>query len=108
VNGDQFQFTKFASFLLNNEYTAHYASLILYLVIVVLSIIVYKLGFARKLPPLKALVIYVFLLFGDIILTFFAYQQPIVGVLVVSAVFLSIYKIRLKMSQKKDNINKQA
>ena len=108
MNGEQFHFTKYAQFLLNNEYTAHYASLILYVTIVVLSFIVYKLGFARKLPPLKALVIYMFLMVGDIILTFLAYQQPIVGVLIIATIVLCIYKIRLMQTKKKDNVNKEA
>jgi len=108
VNGDQYHFSGYSEFLLNNPYTAHYASLILYLTIVVLSIIVYKLGFARKLPILKSAVIYLFLLIGCIVLTFFAYQMPIVGALFVSAVVLVIYKIRLKHSKKKTNINKEA
>ncbi|MGV3488865.1 MAG: YlaH-like family protein [Tuberibacillus sp.] len=94
---------------MNNPYTAHYASLILFLTIVVLSIIVYKLGFARKLPILKSVVIYVFMLIGCVILTFLAYQLPIVGALFVSAVVLVIYKIRLHQSKKNRNsINKEA
>lgn len=108
MNGEQFHFSKFPQFLLDHAYTADHVIPILYVTIVVLSIIVYKLGFARKLPPLKALVIYVFLLIGCIILTILALQLPIVGALFIAAVVLCVYKIRLKQSKKKDNINKQA
>lgn len=90
--------------------TSDHAIPILYFTIVVLSIIVYKLGFAKKLPLLKALIIYVFLLIGCIILTVLALQLPIVGALFVSAIVLTIYKIRLWWSKKKkqNEISKEA
>jgi hypothetical protein len=67
----------------------------LYLTIVVLSIIVYKLGFAKELPILKSMIIYLFLILGCTILTFFAAFLPIAEGLVVAALVLIIYKIRL-------------
>lgn len=108
MSGNQFHFTKYTEFLLNHAYTADHVLPILYVTIAILSIIVYKLGFARKLPLLKAMIIYIFLLFGDIILTILALQLPIVGALFFSAIVLVIYKIRLMQIKKKDNVNKEA
>jgi len=75
----------------------------LYLTIVVLCIIVFKLGFAKKLPILKSLVVYLFLIFGCTILTFFAVFLPITEGLVVAALILIIYKVRrLNYSKKQE------
>ncbi|WP_245566459.1 YlaH-like family protein [Tuberibacillus calidus] len=110
MNSDQIHFSGFPEFLVNHPLTSDHAIPILYFTIVVLSIIVYKLGFAKKLPLLKALIIYVFLLIGCIILTVLALQLPIVGALFVSAIVLTIYKIRLWWSKKKkqNEISKEA
>lgn len=74
----------------------------LYLTILVLSIIVYKLGFAKKLPILKSAIIYTFLILGCTLLTFLAIFLPVAEGLVVAALILSIYKIRLHQSKKKE------
>ncbi|WP_251549004.1 YlaH-like family protein [Neobacillus muris] len=73
---------------------------LLYLTIVALSIIVYKLGFAKKLPLLKSLIIYFFLCLGCTILTFFGIFLPVAEGLVVAAFILIIYKVRLHQSKK--------
>ena len=48
----------------------------LYVTVLILSVIVYKLGFARELTLLKNIVIYISLAFGCTILTFFAAFSP--------------------------------
>lgn len=68
---------------------------LLYLTILILSIVVYKLGFAQKLPILKSLIIYIFLIFGCTFLTFLGIFLPIAEGLVVAVLILVIYKIRL-------------
>ncbi|MCM3594465.1 MULTISPECIES: YlaH-like family protein [Bacillaceae] len=73
---------------------------ILYLVILGLSIVVFKLGFAKKLPLLKAIVIYLFLMFGCTVLTFLGAFLPVAEGLIVAALILIIYKIRLHQSKK--------
>ncbi|QED47392.1 YlaH-like family protein [Cytobacillus dafuensis] len=75
---------------------------LLYLTIVVLCIIVFKLGFAPKLPIGKSIIIYLFLLLGCTILTFFAVFLPITEGLVVAALILVVYKIRLHQSKKQE------
>ncbi|MDQ0155865.1 YlaH-like family protein [Robertmurraya andreesenii] len=73
---------------------------LLYITVVILSIIVFKLGFARKLSLLKNIVIYSFLIFGCTILSLFAVGLPIIEGLMVAALILIIYKIRLKQERK--------
>lgn len=73
---------------------------LLYLIILVLSIIVFKLGFARKLPPLKSAVIYIFLAVGCIPLTFFGIAYPVAEGLCIAALILIVYKVRLHQSKK--------
>ncbi|WP_338451915.1 YlaH-like family protein [Niallia oryzisoli] len=69
---------------------------LLYITILLLSIIVFKLGFAQKLPLLKSVIIYLFLIFGCTFLTFLAIFLPVAEGLVVAALILIIYKIRLR------------
>ncbi|MDN3014903.1 YlaH-like family protein [Paenibacillus sp. BSR1-1] len=73
---------------------------LLYLTIVALSIVVYKLGFAKKLPIGKSIIIYIFLFVGCTLLTFLGIFLPVAEGLVVAALILIIYKIRLHQSKK--------
>ncbi|MED4015486.1 YlaH-like family protein [Sutcliffiella cohnii] len=73
---------------------------LLFITIFLLSVLVYKLGFALKLPILKSAIIYLFLFFGSTVLTFLAIQLPVAEGLVVAALILIIYKIRLHNSKK--------
>jgi vacuolar-type H+-ATPase subunit I/STV1 len=73
---------------------------LLYITTIVLSIIVYKLGFAKKLRIAQSILIYIFLILGCTILTFFGVFLPVAEGLVVAALILIIYKIRLRNSKK--------
>ncbi len=73
----------------------------LYLVIFVLSAIVYKLGFAKNLKLSQNLIIYTFLLIGCIMLTFLAFFLPVVEGLIIAAMILILYKIRLYNEKKR-------
>lgn len=77
----------------------------LYGTIILLCIVVYKLGFAKKLPPLKSFIIYLFLILGCTILTFLGVFLPVAEGLVVAAVILIIYKIRLKQQKKHEEVD---
>mgnify|MGYP005828194035 CR=1 FL=1 len=68
----------------------------LYLTILLLSVIVYKLGFAKKLPLGKSILIYLFLGLGCTFLSFLGIFLPIAEGLVVAALILIIYKLRLR------------
>lgn len=74
--------------------------LLQYILIVILTVMVYRLGFAKKLPLLKNIVIYVCLLIGCLIMLFFSYALPIAEGLSVAAIILILYKIRLRQSKK--------
>lgn len=74
----------------------------LYLTIIALSIVVFKLGFAQKLPLGKTILIYLFLILGCTILTFLGVFLPIAEGLVAAALILIIYKIRLRLHKKEE------
>ena len=76
---------------------------LLYLTILFLSILVFKLGFAQKLPFLKSVIIYLFLVFGCSFLTFLGIFLPITEGLVMASLILIIYKIRLYRYKKYEN-----
>lgn len=68
----------------------------LYLTTVILTIITFKLGFARKLPVIKAIVVYAVLVIGTFILTLIlGLNLPLPESLVVAALILGIYRMRL-------------
>lgn len=70
-----------------------------YFVILVLSAVVYKFAFARPLPLLKTLLVYVFLAFGCFLLLFFHILQfPIIPILVISVVLIGVARIRRAVS----------
>ncbi|MGR9050305.1 YlaH-like family protein [Halobacillus faecis] len=70
--------------------------MLLYLTTVTLAIITFKLGFARKLPLMKTIVVYSVLIIGTFILTLIlGLNLPLPESLVVAALILGIYRIRL-------------
>jgi len=84
--------------------TFNSAGYLLFALVFIMSAIVYKLGFAKKLKPLQSLVIYIFLFIGCLILTFLAFFLPIVEGLIVAALILIIYRVRRlnEYKEKKD------
>ncbi|MBO1578834.1 MULTISPECIES: YlaH-like family protein [Bacillus] len=73
---------------------------LLYGTMIILSALVYNLGFARKLSLLKNVVIYVVLAIGCTVLTFFGVLLPVGEGLVVAALVLGIYRLRLRQVKK--------
>ena len=71
------------------------AGYVVFILVFILSAIVFKLGFARELPLMKNIIIYTFLLLGCIMLTFFALFLPMVEGLIVAALILIVYKSRM-------------
>lgn len=84
------------------------AGFILLAVVFLMSALVFKLGFARKLKLFQTILIYAFLFVGCLILTFLAFFLPIVEGLIVAALILIIYRVRrmfeYKGDDKKDSI----
>ncbi|RXI98726.1 hypothetical protein DS745_17570 [Anaerobacillus alkaliphilus] len=79
-----------------------FAFSILYLVVVALTVVVYNLGFARKLPILKTAIVYIALLFGSIFTTLLALRLPVVESLLIATFVLGAYKYRM-YKEKKEN-----
>ena len=75
---------------------------LVFAVVFILSAIVYKLGFARKIKFWQNVVVYSFLFLGCIVLTFFAIFLPIAEGLIVAALILIIYRVR-RMNEHKEN-----
>ncbi|MFD6209006.1 YlaH-like family protein [Peribacillus sp. NPDC060253] len=74
----------------------------LYLTIFGLCILVYQLGFAKKLPLLKNVVIYAVMALGCTLLSFFAVFLPMGEALVIASLVLGIYRFRLHNSRKEE------
>ncbi|PJN87012.1 YlaH-like family protein [Bacillus sp. mrc49] len=74
----------------------------LYLTVLGLCILVYQLGFAKKLPLLKNVVIYAVMALGCTLLSFFAVFLPMGEALVIASLVLGIYRIRLHNSRKEE------
>lgn len=77
---------------------------LLFITIFVLSIIVYVLGFARKIKLWQNIVIYIAMFFGCLILTFFGAFLPVAESLIVAAIVLGLYRFRLHRERKAGNI----
>lgn len=71
----------------------------LYITIVALCILVYNLGFAKKLSLGKNIIIYIMLALGCTLLTFLGVFLPVAEGLVVAALVLGMYKFRLHRSK---------
>ncbi|WP_280769126.1 YlaH-like family protein [Salipaludibacillus daqingensis] len=69
---------------------------IMYIIINALSILVFNLGFARKLPILKNVVIYGVMFFGNMFITLLALTLPIIESLFIAALVLGVYKLQLR------------
>jgi hypothetical protein len=74
----------------------------LYLTIFGLCILVYQLGFAKKLPLLKNVVIYAVMALGCTLLSFFAVFLPMGEALIIASLVLGIYRFRLHNSRKEE------
>lgn len=93
-----------ANFYFQNIGSPVQAAGVLYITIFFLAVVVYKIGFAKKLPLLKSMVVYLMLLIGCIFLTVpLGITLPVAEGLFISAVVLIIYKIRLQQSKKEDH-----
>ncbi len=104
----RFIYQTFETPMSNGEMDYTIAGYILLAVVFLMSALVFKLGFARKLKVGQTILIYLFLFVGCLILTFLAFFLPIVEGLIVAALILIIYRVRrmfeYKGDDKKDSI----
>jgi hypothetical protein len=75
---------------------------IMYIIINALSILVFNLGFARKLPLLKNVVIYAVMFFGNMFITLFALTLPVIESLGIAALVLGMYKFQLRRHKQEE------
>ncbi|WP_018932808.1 YlaH-like family protein [Gracilibacillus lacisalsi] len=81
--------------------------MLLYLTVVIFAIFAYKFGFAKKLSPLKSLVIYILLIIGTFFLTLiFGLNLPLAESLFIIAVVMGVYRLRLSQERKQQHNNK--
>ncbi len=96
---DAFVFGRMAGitrYLYENLPSYQMAGYIVFVLVFILSAIVYKLGFAKNdLTLVKNIIIYIFLFLGCIVLTFLALFLPMIEGLIVAALILIVYKTRL-------------
>jgi len=73
-----------------------------YVLNVIFSVIAYKLGFARKLPLFKSLIVYVLLILGVFIITVFSvFRLAMTESLIIISAVLGIYRFRLHQERTK-------
>jgi uncharacterized integral membrane protein len=74
-----------------------------YLLIVVLTGIIYKTAFDFRLPVLKKVLVYGMLALGCLLLTLFHLLRfPIIPVLAITVVLILVTKMRLRYSRKEE------
>jgi|SRR5699024_2179855 len=67
-----------------------------YILNIVFGITAYKLGFAKELPLLKSIVVYVLLIVGMFVITIFSVARlPMTETLIIISLVLGIYRYRL-------------
>lgn len=71
--------------------------------LIALSILVYNLGFAKKMKMWQNVIIYILLAIGSLLLLILSYQLPVVESLIVAALVFGTYKFRMKKHQKEEN-----
>ena len=76
----------------------------LYLTIFALCIVVYQLGFAKKLPLLKNIVVYAIMAFGCTILCFLGVFLPMAEGLIIAAIVLGIYRLRVRNVKREEQL----
>lgn len=79
-----------------------FAFTVLYVIVVILTIVVFNLGFARKLPILKTVVVYIALLFGAFFITLLALRLPVIESLLIATLVLGAYKYRMYKEKKQE------
>ncbi|MFD1415455.1 YlaH-like family protein [Oceanobacillus jeddahense] len=78
---------------------------IFYVMNLILSAIAYQLGFAKKLPIGKNIIVYILLMIGTFVITIFStvMRMPTIECLIVIILVLGIYRFRLHRERKNRN-----
>lgn len=90
-------------FLLDNYGTSINLFWVFYVLNFIFGLIAYKLGFAKKLPLMKSVIVYILFAIGVFIITIFSiFKLPITESLIIISIVLAIYRLRLHNQRKKD------
>lgn len=90
-------------FLLDNYGTSINLFWVFYVLNFIFGLIAYKLGFAKKLPLMKSVIVYILFAIGVFIITIFSiFKLPITESLIIISIVLAIYRFRLHNQRKKD------
>lgn len=79
--------------------------LLFYLTIAFLLAISYKLGFAKKLPVLKSVLVYIILCIGAIVIAFMGMGMPMAESLLIIVAILATYRFRMYKDRKRKAIS---
>lgn len=72
-----------------------------YIAILVMTAVIFQIAFARKLPVLKTIVVYVVLAIGCYVFTILhVLQFPIIPVLAVTLVVIAVARLRMVISDR--------
>jgi hypothetical protein len=75
----------------------------LYFIILILSVVIYKVAFARKLPPLKSLVVYMVLAMGCVLFWIMQLAKfPMIQALLITVIIIVVTRVRLWYSKKQE------
>src|SRR5690625_553633 len=97
------QFSILLNFVIENYGTDH-IFWIFYTLNFIFSVIAYKLGFARELPLLKSVIVYILLFIGTYVTTIFSmFFLPITESLIIISIVLAIYRLRMYAQRKRVN-----
>lgn len=84
-----------------NTFGIDHLFLILYVLNLVFGAVAFKLGFAKKLPILKTVFVYIMLAIGTYIITIFSvFRLPMTESLIVISAVMGIYRFRLHQQRK--------
>jgi len=78
---------------------------IFYVMNLILSAVAYQLGFAKKLPIAKNIIVYILLMIGTFVITIFStvMRMPTIECLIIIILVLGIYRFRLHRERKNRN-----
>jgi len=79
---------------------------VFYIINLLFAVIAYELGFAKKLSPIKTVIVYLLLLVGNYVITIFSLlKMPMTESLIIITIVLAIYRTRLHFQRKANNNN---
>jgi len=83
------------------DFLFHHIFWTFYILNMIFGVIAYKLGFAKELPLLKSIIVYILLAIGMFVVTIFSIAKlPMTETLIIISLVLGIYRYRLYKDRK--------